>query len=147
MATVHDVAAYILERCEAPISTMKLQKLVYYSQAWHIAWEERPLFREPIEAWRNGPVCPALFRRHKGKFEVSEWDGDPSILDEGEAESVDMVLKAYGSYSGTWLGAQTHSEPPWLDARGSLPSDAPCQVEITPEAMRDYFQSIAPLPS
>ena len=43
MATVHDVAAFILERLGS-MTAMKLQKLCYYSHAWHLVWEERPLF-------------------------------------------------------------------------------------------------------
>ncbi|WP_307850044.1 MULTISPECIES: type II toxin-antitoxin system antitoxin SocA domain-containing protein [unclassified Saccharopolyspora] len=42
------------------MTAMKLQKLVYYSQAWHLVWDERPLFDEPVQAWANGPVVPDL---------------------------------------------------------------------------------------
>jgi hypothetical protein len=58
-ATVFDVAAYILEK-KGEMSAWRLQKLVYYSQAWSLVWDERPLFDEPIQAWANGPVCLAL---------------------------------------------------------------------------------------
>ena len=57
MATAHDVAAYILQK-KGEMTAMKLQKLVYYSQAWSVVWDERPLFHEKIEAWANGPVVP-----------------------------------------------------------------------------------------
>jgi len=50
MATAHDVAAYILDKCGS-MSAMKLQKLVYYSQAWHLVWDDAPLFEERVEAW------------------------------------------------------------------------------------------------
>ena len=72
MATVHDVAAAILER-EGPMTAMKLQKLVYYCQAWHLVWDEEPLFPERIEAWANGPVVHALYDKHRGSFTVSSW--------------------------------------------------------------------------
>jgi len=60
MASVHDVAAYIL-REQGAMSTWKLQKLVYYSLAWHLVWDDEPLFEEPIQAWANGPVVRALY--------------------------------------------------------------------------------------
>ncbi len=44
MATVFDVAAYILENTGS-ISTMKLQKLCYYSQAWSLVWDDKPIQR------------------------------------------------------------------------------------------------------
>ena len=53
-ATAHDVAAFILREYGRPMSTMKLQKLGYYAQAWHLAWEGVPLFDDNIEAWANG---------------------------------------------------------------------------------------------
>jgi len=59
MANVRDVAQYILGKV-GQTSTWKLQKLVYYSQAWHSVWEDEPLFDAGIEAWANGPVCPEL---------------------------------------------------------------------------------------
>ncbi len=48
--SVQDVAAYIIER-HGRMSSMKLQKLVYYSQAWHLVWDDEPLFPERIQAW------------------------------------------------------------------------------------------------
>ncbi|MDY6802276.1 MAG: DUF4065 domain-containing protein, partial [Cyanobacteriota bacterium] len=57
MVKVMDVAAYILKKL-GPLSAMKLHKLLYYSQAWSLVWDEQPLFSERIEAWANGPVIP-----------------------------------------------------------------------------------------
>src|SRR5689334_5878093 len=59
-ASVHDTAAFIL-KVHGPVSAMKLEKLVYYCQAWSLVWDERPMFSERIEAWANGPVCPDLY--------------------------------------------------------------------------------------
>ena len=67
MAHVVDVAAYILE-CLGSVSTMKLQKLTFYSQAYYLVEHGTPLFPEEFEAWANGPVAPDLFKRHKGEF-------------------------------------------------------------------------------
>ena len=74
MATTsaHDVAAFILKE-SGPMTAMKLQKLVYYCQAWSLVWDEKPLFKEKIEAWANGPVVRALYEKHRGKFKVSSW--------------------------------------------------------------------------
>jgi len=69
MAKMTDVGRYILEK-SGEITAMKLQKLLYYSQAWHLVWDERPLFTEDFQAWANGPVIPELYHMHKGKFKV-----------------------------------------------------------------------------
>jgi uncharacterized phage-associated protein len=51
------------------LSNLKLQKLVYYAQAWHLALEESPLFEEDFEAWIHGPVLPTLYQ----KYESFSW--------------------------------------------------------------------------
>src|ERR1700733_8590182 len=91
MATVFDVAAYILAK-RGGMTAWKLQKLVYYSQAGSLVWDERPLFAERIEAWANGPVCPDLYAAHRGAFIVTEIDrGDPSRLIVDATETIDAV--------------------------------------------------------
>ena len=71
MANVYDVAKYVLKKLGS-MPTMKLQKEVYYCQAWSLGWDGKPLFDEDFQAWANGPVCPELFSRHKGLFIVDE---------------------------------------------------------------------------
>ncbi|HEX6075978.1 MAG TPA: type II toxin-antitoxin system antitoxin SocA domain-containing protein [Micromonosporaceae bacterium] len=142
MANVHDVAAYILSRL-GQMSAMKLQKLVYYSQAWHLVWDDEPLFPERIEAWANGPVVYELYDLHRGKFSVDEWpEGDAANLTPSERETVDIVLDAYGHLDGRKLSHLTHGESPWADARQGLPPIARSSAEITKEAMQTYYSTI-----
>ena len=93
MVSVFDAAAYIVEKT-GEMTTLKLQKLVYYAQAWSLVWDERPLFDEKIEAWSNGPVARDLFEYNRGKYLVSAIEaGDPGKLDEDQKATVNMVLK------------------------------------------------------
>lgn len=139
MATVHDVAAYILEKC-GPMTTMKLQKLCYYSQGWSLAWDDVPLFDEAIEAWANGPVVYELYREHRGSFRVHDWPkGDASRLDADEIETIDVVLDAYAHLSGQQLSDKTHEERPWLEARGNCAPGARSSSVVELEIMQDYF--------
>ena len=71
--TVFDTAKYILEK-KGCLSTMKLQKLCYYAQAWSLVWDDAPLFDDDFEAWANGPVCPTLFRATQGNYSVTAKD-------------------------------------------------------------------------
>lgn len=143
MASVFDTARYILE-CTGTISAWKLQKLCYYSQAWSMAWTGKPMFPEEFQAWRNGPVCPALYNRHRGQFIVRPDDipGDPSALSEDEQDSVNTVLAHYGSWEPYQLREQTHSEDPWKNARGGIPENANCSTVITVESMGEYYGSL-----
>jgi uncharacterized phage-associated protein len=116
MPTVHDVAAYILAK-RGEMGTMKLQKLVYYSQAWSLAWDGRPLFDEPIQRWDWGPVVPALYSSHRKMPSIDRLDrGNPEALGPGDAATIDAVLRVYGDRSEWWLSNLTHAERPWREA-------------------------------
>ena len=142
MVTAHDVAAYIIEKL-GPISAMKMQKLVYYCQAWSLVWDDRPMFPERIEAWANGPVVPDLYKEHRGKFEISSWPtGNGKALDQLAAETVDKVLEFYGIHNAQWLSDLTHSEDPWINARKGVPHGVLCQSEITLAAMAEYYSAL-----
>jgi uncharacterized phage-associated protein len=146
MPSVHDVARYILNK-QGSMSTWKLQKLVYYSQAWHYVWEDEQLFAEPIEAWADGPVAPDLFKEHKGKYTISSSTyrlGTLRNLTEPQRGSIDAVLDFYGDKSGHWLSELTHKEAPWKDARVGLGKNERGHKRITLEAMGRYY---APLDS
>lgn len=143
MASVHDVAAYILRRC-GPMTTMKLQKLVYYAQVWSLVWDEEPLFAERIEAWTNGPVVPELYARHRGCFKVDTWPGDPDALTGEQRETVDAVCDDYGKMSSQWLSDLTHIEAPWRDAREGLDDTARGNREITHATLAEYYGSLQP---
>jgi uncharacterized phage-associated protein len=141
MPSVHDVAAYILKR-RGTMTAMKLQKLVYYAQAWSLVWDEEPLFPERIEAWANGPVVYELYDRHRGQFKVSEWNGDPSALNKDQRETVDSVLKFYGIKSSQELSNLTHREEPWKIARKGMGSGERGNSEITLSSMAEYYSSL-----
>jgi len=145
MATAHDVAAYILGKC-GRMTTMKLEKLLYYAQAWSLVWDDKPLFSERIEAWANGPVVRDIYQLHRGEYEISQWPkGDPDALTPDERDSVDAVLEYYGDRSSQWLSDLTHSESPWRDARHGLAPGQQGRREITHAAMAEYYEGLTAL--
>jgi uncharacterized phage-associated protein len=142
--SAHDAAAYILEQ-KGPVTAMKLQKLLYYSQAWSLVWDDAPLFAERIEAWANGPVVPDVYAAHRGELTVTESPGgDPRRLSSDHTETIDAVLRFYGDKTAQWLSDLTHMEAPWRDARVGIPDGERGQVEITHAAMAEYYGSLPP---
>ena len=122
---------------------MKLQKLLYYSQAWSLVWDGRPMFSPKIEAWANGPVVRKVFKTYQGQFKVSNaLEGNKTALKPVERETVDAVLKFYGDKDGFYLSELTHRERPWMDARKGLAPGEKSDREITHAAMRDYYGSL-----
>ena len=145
-ATVFDVARYILEQ-RGSMSAMKLQKLVYYSQAWSLVWDERPIFPEKIKAYENGPVCGPLFGEHRGRFTVEAKhinSGNVSRLDKDARKTIDAVLKFYGDQTAQWLSDLTHRETPWKTAREKVVPGTKGDPVIPLEAMRDYYKGLTP---
>ncbi|MGO9794311.1 MAG: Panacea domain-containing protein [Solirubrobacteraceae bacterium] len=121
---------------------MKLQKLVYYAQAWHLALHDKPLFREAIEAWANGPVVRELYNHHRGEYTVVHWPwGDRHQLTTEERASIDWVLATYGAKDAQWLSDETHSELPWQQAREGLPPGARSSAPISVTSMRAFYRA------
>ena len=142
MASVFDVAAYILEK-KGEITTLTLQKLVYFAQAWSLGLDETPLFDEKIEAWPNGPVIKDLFDYHRGRHYISSIsDGDSEKLDEDQRATVDMVLEHYGEKPAYWLERLSDSQPPWIEARGGLSPTEMGDTEITIDSMVHFDSSL-----
>lgn len=146
MFSVFDVARYFLTKSkpgtEYAITHLKLQKIVYYAQAWHIALKNKPLFKERIEAWIHGPVCPELYDYYKeyGFEEIDPVSSESvSINDKDTKEVLDFVWELYGNRSGKFLEQLTHQEDPWLNARGTLGEYIRSNNEISHESMYEYF--------
>lgn len=140
MANVFDTAKYILEKT-GTMSTMKLQKLCYYSQAWSLVWDDAPLFEEEFQAWANGPICSELFYKTKGKYSVNAEDenGGENNLSDNQKDTIDKVVEYYGKHNAQWLSQLTHMEDPWIKAREGMPIGAGCDNIITKESMAMYY--------
>ena len=142
---VQDVAKYILNwfasKNEDNITSWKLQKLVYYCQAWSLVWDENPLFPEEIQAWADGPVCPDLYQEHKRKFRLGPRDivGKPKRLSAEQQETINAVLDYYGDETGRYLSDLTHLERPWVEARAGLQPGERGDIVIEHNSMVDYY--------
>ena len=126
---------------------IKLQKLVYYCQAWSLVWDEEPLFNEKIEAWVHGPVIPELYKRHSGKYYVtgkmlSNMGASIRNISRIQTESIDAVLEHYGDKSPKWLSDLTHLEDPWKNARKGLSPRDRGSREISHASLAEYYSSI-----
>lgn len=144
MAALLDVAKYILER-QGPVTTLKLQKLVYYAQAWSVA-RGQPLFDEQVKAWVQGPVVPALWHHFKKRRQATAADissGGGGLTD-AERETVDRVLGYYGGLPPSYLSKLTHHERPWQEARASGAERGHQSPAITTAALRSFYGGRTP---
>jgi uncharacterized phage-associated protein len=124
---------------------MKVQRLCYYAQAWHLVWDDAPLFEEEIFAWGSGPVIPVLFEAHRGLYRLKSIPGgnaDALRPFPKAQETIRIVLATYSRYSGPSLADLAQSEEPWKQAHRGLPDGARSTVPITYEAMVDFYGSL-----
>ena len=119
------------------LTNLKLQKLLYYQQGFHLAFFGTPLFAEDVEAWMYGPVVPAVYDEYSayGSSALPEVK-EPVSLSEDEEELFNEVYDAYREFSAIGLMNRTHSERPWLDA---VPHDR--GTVISQESMTSYFKT------
>jgi len=138
-----DVASVIIARSGPWLDAMSLQKLLYYVQAWHLAITDEPLFEERIKAWKDGPVVPQVWhaRKNRETRRAIDQQVDGILLDDQTSDLINIVLTTYGSMSGDELSALTHAEDPWREARGDLPSEAPCATEISHQSMAQFYRA------
>lgn len=134
-----DVASYILGR-DRNLTTLQLQKLVYYAQAWSLAWDGQPLFDDRIEAWQNGPVVPRLFNAHRKRRWVSQVDGGSADrLSPADKAKIDAVLDFYGEYSADDLVRMTHEDAPWVEAWGDRAPEESGSAPVREQTMRHFY--------
>ncbi len=122
MHSVNDVARYLLATQGAipgeRITNLKLQKLVYYAQGYHLALYGQPLFTESIKAWAHGPVVPSLWQEYRqyGSNPLPKPSKSPPVFTHEERELLDSVSQSYGQYAAWRLREVTHEERPWVEA-------------------------------
>ena len=143
--TARQVADGIIAFCNDHgdlLTNLKLQKLLYYAQAWHLAVYGKELFPEDCEAWVHGPVVPSAYRafRAAGYSPVNEMGGHPSLPARVQVHIADL-MGAYGALSAFDMERLVHSEAPWREARGDLPPDAPSVAVIPKRRMREYYRA------
>jgi uncharacterized phage-associated protein len=144
MLEINDVAAYVTIKA-GPLDNVKLQKLLYYSQAWHLAITNAPVFRDRFEAWIDGPVVDKIYQMHKGTSTFSRWAGNPENVDGRVRIIVDAVLSQYGDKSSRELSDLTHDETPWKVTRGTLLPYQRSRRPIPEKVMADYYRASQPL--
>lgn len=139
MSSVFDVANYFLllddNNDGEGISNLKLQKLCYYAQGFHLAIFNTPLFNEEIEAWAHGPVVPELYHRFKvfGGSSITP-ESYPICLTHQQRQLIEEVYTVFGQYSAWKLRNMTHDEPTWANHER--------YADIIPKhEMQEYFRT------
>lgn len=156
---VNIMSEFVILFCQnlgVTISPLKLQKLLYYVQSWHIAkFEKEILFNSLPEAWVNGPVYRDVYNQYKSTFfknenivtnldeiqlsEQLELKQKNLNLDENQLKLSITVLEAYSKLSDERLVLMTHSEEPWNEARKGLSPIQRSETKLSVDTIYNYF--------
>ncbi|MBP9819165.1 SocA family protein [Candidatus Woesebacteria bacterium] len=145
---VFQIANYFIKKAQEEnkeLTNKKLQKLLYYSQAWSVTLRDKSIFEDNIEAWVHGPAIRSVYHRFSdfgrenlaSKVDVTSAHFDEITTD--DKELLNKIWEIYGKYTANDLEVISHSESPWQDAREGLePYEASANI-ITIESMKQYY--------
>jgi len=144
---VFDVARFFLSKVnieEGSILTpLKLQKLIYYAQGWHLAFFGKPLFATQLQAWVHGPVSPELWYKYQSYEYLAKVDFDPSeVFDIEQIQLLNQIYNIHGMFDAWVLRDMTHIDKPWQEARREYGKNEPSNDVIPQESIRKYFENL-----
>ncbi|MEW4458993.1 type II toxin-antitoxin system antitoxin SocA domain-containing protein [Roseibium algicola] len=125
------------------LTPLKLQKLMYYADAWHLALYDEEITAEQFQAWVHGPVALSQYHRFKDyKWRAIDEEIECPTLSDEMTQHLDEVIDVFGSETAVSLEIMTHKERPWLEARGDIPEDEPCNNYISKEVTKEFYRSV-----
>lgn len=143
-----DLANWILLRVD-DVNHLKLQKLLYFCQAWHLAIFEQPLIDDDFEAWVHGPVSRKIWNKFRGYSVLYTTIDKPndtklvnsveSVLAKDQIQLLNDVLLEYGDKTSYDLERLTHADKPWVKTRGGLSIDEKSEKIISKELIKETY--------
>ncbi len=157
MYDVLDVSRYVINYSNEKgygVSNLKLQKLLYFIQAYFLVEMGTSCFQEPIQAWNFGPVVPKAYHEFKifgcadiptiskytsveledGKLKIETKTFSIDSIKTEHRSAIDRIVDNFKDHAASDLVYITHNQKPWKDAfkKGQ-------NTEISIESIRSYF--------
>lgn len=149
---VLNICRYIINYSDG-VSNLKLQKLLYFTQAYFLITKGEPCFYDDIEAWDFGPVIPKAYCEYKqfgcgdipsikSFIQIDEnniWDSkrilyNDSVIEKDDKKRINAVVDLFADYSATNLVELTHKQAPWTNAYAPHMNNV-----ITLSSIKEYF--------
>ena len=146
-----DLAYYIINSQKYPnLSHLKLQKLLYYIQSWHLVFFDTKLFDDDFQAWVHGPVSRKVYNTFKDESilhnelnpDLSKGNNIDSVLSDEQLQLINDVLDEYGDKTPYHLECLTHEEKPWKEARGNCSLTEKCTNVINENTIKEYYTTL-----
>lgn len=146
--TIFDVANFFLKIVDrdsgSTITPLKLQKILYYAQGYHLAYYDKELFSENFQAWAHGPANEDIYEKYReyGFNSIPSPTEEIPEIEDLKCDFLNDIWQTFGIYDGKYLEEQTHKEKPWIEARKGYAPGEKCQVIISKNSMKEFFKSV-----
>lgn len=147
---------YIISFCNVnniDVTNKKLQKLMYYCDAWHLALFKAPIVSNEFEAWVHGAVLRPLYSEYaiygydsiqlnieSAKENINNFR---ELVKASTYDIINKVLNKYFRLSADELECKNHAEYPWRHAREGLSANTSCDRKISKTITMNYYSSRA----
>lgn len=133
------IITFFNENDDTVLTPLKLQKLLYYIQGWHLSFYSVPIFLDPIEAWEHGPVIRKIYNKYKeyGCNPIIDMHKNNVNIALLSKKIIDNVCKYFGIFDGKFLERMTHKEKPWRQAY-----ELGVNTIITQDNLKSFFDEI-----
>ncbi len=148
------IAAYFVDKAikdGRPLTQMKLQKILYFAQGYHLTKYGEPVLKEDIQAWKFGPVVPEIYQQYKsyGSDLILSNDNvkDPTVLPSNYSlanvatrlrDTIDYTWRATKNITAERLSSWTHNvDSPWHKSY----SPYEYAVKIENDVIKEYFDT------
>lgn len=147
---VFEVADYFIwlanttSKQELSLCPLKLQKLIFLAQGWHLAFHDEPLFLEDFEAWSYGPVIRSVYNKYRfwGSQPINRFIEQPDLPFDIEY-FLKKVFSTFLHTSALKLSSMTHEDgTPWSKVRNGLPLESHCSKIIPKDLIKEYYENL-----
>lgn len=122
------------------ITHLKVQKLLYFAEAWCQALFNKTLFNEEMEAWAHGPVVRAVYEEFSSfGWQPLEVSKDLVTFDQDINDLLSDIFTVYGKFSAKSLEHMTHEDQPWINARNGKSPEERCTDIIPKQEIKTFF--------
>lgn len=149
---INDIVDYVILRAyqeddNSLLINLKLQKVMYYIQAWSLGIRKCVFFDGKFQAWIHGPVSISIYERFKDTKTLYSIINTTDVYNKSvfdsikkeDSDFIDFILENYMCFSGVELENMTHSELPWQEARIGFKPTERCAKEISEETMKSFY--------
>jgi uncharacterized phage-associated protein len=144
------LSKYILKK-SGQMNAIKLQKTMFFVEAFHLAIFNKSLVGESFEAWVNGPVLRSVYNEYKSQSKASYIISIPEFEEvifwrkfenPKQLYIIDKVIEYFNRFGSQQLSESSHRHLPWKEAREGLGTNDKSDKPMSKDSIRKYYRKL-----